>query len=202
MQSLLTIADFERLAKQKLVSPARDYYMSGADAMVTLNSTRQALDQIKLKRAAEVDPSMFQGTTTTILGTKVNSPIMIASTAFHRLAHPEGEVAMAKAAENCNQTALSLSNWATSTNEEVGQAAPSCLKFFQIYMSKSEAVNIDLWKRVKNAGFSALLLTTDTQLLGKREKDTRNGFELPPHLNLANLTKYESTGETNTLKAN
>lgn len=126
---------------------------------------------------------------------------MIASTAFHRMAHPEGEVAMAKAAETCNQTAFSLSNWATSTNEEVGQVAPSCLKFFQIYMSKSEAVNMDLWKRVKNAGFTALLLTTDTQLLGKREKDTRNGFELPPHLNLANLTKYESSGETNTLKA-
>jgi isopentenyl diphosphate isomerase/L-lactate dehydrogenase-like FMN-dependent dehydrogenase len=62
--------------------------------------------------------------TTVLGGIKVASPIMIASTAFHRMAHPDGEVAMAKAAENC-ETALSLSNWATSTNEEVGQAAPS-----------------------------------------------------------------------------
>jgi isopentenyl diphosphate isomerase/L-lactate dehydrogenase-like FMN-dependent dehydrogenase len=61
---------------------------------------------------------------------------------------------------------------------------------FQIYMSKREDVNKDLWKRVKESGFTAMLLTTDTQLLGKREKDTRTGFELPPHLDLANLAKY------------
>ena len=118
---------------------------------------------------------------------------MIAPTAFHKLAHNEGEVAVAKAAERCNATAMSLSNWATSTNEEIGFAAPSCLKLFQIYMSKSEVVNIDLWKRVRDSGFTAMLLTTDTQLLGKREKDTRSGFELPPHLDLANLSKYQKT---------
>ena len=137
----MTIADFERVAKDRLIRPAQDYYMSGANAMLTLNSTRDALDRIKLKRAAEVDPSLFVGTETTVLGgLKVQSPIMIASTAFHKMAHPDGEVAMARAAE-ISKTAFSLSNWANSTNEEVGLAAPSCLKMFQIYMSKSDQVN-------------------------------------------------------------
>jgi 4-hydroxymandelate oxidase len=70
-------------------------------------------------------------------------------------------------------------------------------------MSKREEVNKDLWRRVKESGFTALLLTTDTQLLGKREKDTRNSFTLPAHLDLANLAKYNSShGETKTLAAN
>lgn len=128
---------------------------------------------------------------------------MLAATAFHKLAHPEGEVAVAKAAQKCNLMPMSLSNWANSTCEEIGEAAPQILKFFQIYMSKSEVVNIDLWKRVKDSGFTAMFLTTDTQLLGKREKDTRSGFELPPHLDLANLSKYQTDfNEKTTLKAN
>jgi isopentenyl diphosphate isomerase/L-lactate dehydrogenase-like FMN-dependent dehydrogenase len=69
-------------------------------------------------------------------------------------------------------------------------------------MSKKESVNLDLWKRVKASGFTAMLLTTDTQLLGKREPDTRTGFELPPHLDMANFAKYTAShGEQNVLKA-
>ena len=83
-----------------------------------------------------------------------------------------------------------LSSWATSNLEQVGSVAPDSLKIFQIYMSKDSEVNADLWKRVKDQGFSAMALTTDTQLLGKREGDVRSSFALPEHLKLANWTKY------------
>ena len=162
MERLQTVSDFENHAKDRLTRSARDYYFAGANGMLTLNSTRAAFDRIKLKRAAEVDVRKFEGTQTTVMGIKVNSPVMIASTAFHRMAHPDGEIATAKAAEAFYQTALSLSNWATTANEEFGKAAPNCLKMFQIYMSKREEVNKDLWKRVKDSGFTAMLLTTDT----------------------------------------
>lgn len=77
------------------------------------------------------------------------------------------------------------------------------LKMFQIYMSKIDEVNIDIWKRVKASGFTAMLLTTDTQLLGKRERDTRNGFALPPHLDLANFATYkEKQGESTSMQSN
>jgi len=57
-------------------------------------------------------------------------------------------------------------------------------------MSKVPEVNEDLWKRVRESGFKIMFLTTDTQLLGKRESDMRNGFQLPNHLNMANMAKY------------
>ena len=69
--------------------------------------------------------------------------------------------------------------------------APGSLKFFQIYLSKVPEVNKDLWTRVKNAGYSALALTIDTQILGKRENDVRNGFSLPPGITMANYAKYQ-----------
>ena len=71
------------------------------------------------------------------------------------------------------------------------------MKMFQIYMSKSEAVNVDMWKRCRDNGFKAMCLTTDTQLLGKRDSDVRIRFELPSHLDLANLAPYKKAGEQN-----
>lgn len=72
-----------------------------------------------------------------------------------------------------------LSSWSTTSLEEVANEAPDCFKMFQIYLSKIPDVNKDLWKRVKDSGYMALGLTVDTQLLGKRENDIRNGFQLP-----------------------
>jgi len=91
------------------------------------------------------------------------------------MANPEGEVDTARAAEKF-QVPLVLSSWATTNMEDVGQAAPTTTKIFQIYLSKMEDVNFDIWKRAKENGFTALALTTDTQLLGKRLNDTRNSF--------------------------
>ena len=100
------------------------------------------------------------------------------------MAHHEGEVATAQAANNVKQTPLLLSSWATSSIEEVARGAPDCVKLFQIYMSKSETVNEDLWRRCRENGYKAMCLTTDTQLLGKRDSDVRVRFELPGHLDL------------------
>lgn len=125
------------------------------------------------------------------MGQQIQTPIAIASTAFHRMAYHEGEVATAKAANNTLQTPLLLSSWATSTIEEVGKAAPDSMKLFQIYMSKDMEVNDDLWKRCRDNGYKAMCLTTDTSLLGKRDSDTRLRFNLPKHLDLVNLSKYK-----------
>jgi len=81
-------------------------------------------------------------------------------------------------------TPVVMSSWATTANEEFGVNAPNTTKVFQIYLSKIPEVNFDIWNRVKNSGFTALALTTDTQLLGKRLNDTRTKFSLPYHLNM------------------
>ena len=92
------------------------------------------------------------------------------------MAHPDGELAMAAGAVAAHHTPILLSSWSTLPLEVVSEAAPDCFKIFQIYLSKIPSVNHDLWLRVKNSGYKALALTTDTQVLGKRENDVRNGF--------------------------
>lgn len=69
-----------------------------------------------------------------------------------------------------------LSSWSTTPLEDVAKEAPNSLKIFQIYLSKIPDVNKDLWRRIRESGYKALGLTTDTQLLGKREDDIRNNF--------------------------
>jgi (S)-2-hydroxy-acid oxidase len=127
---------------------------------------------------------------TEIMGKSIKSPICMTSTAFQKMAHPDGECATARACEKMDQTPVVMSSWATTANEEFGVNAPNCTKVFQIYMSKIPEVNIDIWSRVKKSGFTALALTTDTQLLGKRLNDTRTKFSLPSHLKMENMAKY------------
>ncbi len=157
-----TVAEIEAEAMSRLTRAARSYYTSGANNMVTLRETSEAYDEIKLKPAAEVDEEAFEGTKTTFLGQEINSPIGIASTAFHRMAHPDGEQATARAAQAVNETPILLSSWATGSIEEVAENAPGCLKMFQIYMSKKETVNADLWRRCRENGYKAMCLTSDT----------------------------------------
>ena len=89
------------------------------------------------------------------------------------MANPEGEVATAKACQAQHKTPMVLSSWANSTNEQIGEAAPDIVKIYQVYLSKVPEVNQDIWKRLKNSGFTAVALTCDTQLLGKRLNDVR-----------------------------
>ena len=79
---------------------AKSYYQSGGNANVTLKDNLEAFDNVKLNRSAEIDIQKFKGISTTILGQKVASPICIVSTAYQRMAHPEGEVATSRAAES------------------------------------------------------------------------------------------------------
>ena len=199
MDQFTTVDQIEKEALKRLTQNALSYYSNGANNMVSLRDGTAAFAELKLKPAAEVDETLFEGTDTTFLGEQIRTPISIASTAFHKMAHPDGEIATARAANNFLQTPLLLSNWATSTIEEVSQNAPDAMKMYQIYMSKSETVNDDMWKRCRENGYKAMCLTSDTQLLGKRDQDVRVKFELPKHLDLANLAPYSSSGESSAI---
>ena len=82
MNSFNTLEEIEQAARKRLHNRATSYYLSGGNAMVSLRENEQAYDRIKLKRAAEVDISKFQGTETEILGRTIKTPIAIVSTAF------------------------------------------------------------------------------------------------------------------------
>ncbi|KAJ6333035.1 hypothetical protein OIU77_008984 [Salix suchowensis] len=122
---------------------------------------------------------------TTVLGFKISMPIMIAPTAFQKMAHPEGEYATARAASAAG-TIMTLSSWATSSVEEVASTGPG-IRFFQLYVYKDRNVVAQLVRRAERAGFKAIALTVDTPRLGRREADIKNRFTLPPFLTLKNF---------------
>ena len=112
-------------------------------------------------------------------------PVLVAPTAFHRLADPEGEVATARAAAAAG-TVMVLSTLSNSPVEEVVPAAGGAL-WFQLYVYQDRGATRALVQRVEAAGCRALVLTVDAPYLGRRERDVRNRFHLPPGLAVANL---------------
>ena len=118
-QRLVTVKDFEVQAAKNLPKAAYDYYRSGANASVTLQDNIDAFKNIHLKPSIFSDKSIPISTATTILGHSVKTPICIASTAFHKMATLEGELATARAANSYLNTPIKLSSWSTTALEEV-----------------------------------------------------------------------------------
>jgi 4-hydroxymandelate oxidase len=184
-QSLpVNLFELERLAQEKLAQPAFDYYVSGANDEITLRENHAAYERIRLAPHMLVDVSR-RDLSTTVLGETISMPIMIAPTAFHRLAHPEGEVATAKAAGRAG-TIMTLSTLANSSIEEVAAGASRPL-WFQLYVYKDRKITASLVQRAEAAGYKAIVFTVDSPLLGRRERDVRNRFHLPNNLSVANL---------------
>ena len=108
-------------------------------------------------------------------------PLLVAPTAFQRMAHPEGELAMARGAAEAG-TVMCLSTLATATIEEVAEASANGARWFQLYWSSDRGVVRDLLDRAAANGFTALVLTVDLPELGRRERDLRTGFEIPEEI--------------------
>ncbi|XP_028417850.1 hydroxyacid oxidase 1-like [Dendronephthya gigantea] len=185
------ISDFERHAKAFLSEDVWDYYSSGANELITLRENRLAFDRLKLRPRILKDVSNID-MSTTILGEKIDFPICVAATGTHKLAHPDGEIATARAVVQAG-TCMMLSFYSTSKIEEVAEAS-SGLKWLQLYIYKDPSVTLDLIKRAESSGFKAIAVTVDTPLYGQRYGEIRNKFSLPPHLTFANLERIYATG--------
>ena len=188
---VLNIFDLERLAKERLPVLAYDYYRSGAWDETTLKANREAYEKLKIHYKILVDVEK-RDLSTTIFGQHVDFPILVAPTAFHKLAHPDGELATGRAAVKA-KTIMTLSSLSTSTIEEVAEATNKTF-WFQLYINKQREYTRDLVARAESAGAKALVVTVDTPLWGRRERDVRNGFHLPPGLSAINLVKYQQDG--------
>lgn len=181
---MLNLFDYERQAEQHLPAMVFGYYVGGANDEITMNENRRAFDRIKLRPRMMVSVRE-RSMATTVLGEAVASPIMISPTAFAALAHPDGEIAIAKAASNLG-IGMGLSTMSTYRLEDVATAANVPL-WFQLYVYKDRAVTEALVARAEAAGFKALAVTVDTPLIGRREKDIRNSFHLPEGYKAANF---------------
>ncbi|MBX3270735.1 MAG: alpha-hydroxy-acid oxidizing protein [Sandaracinaceae bacterium] len=182
----INLLELEAAARARLDDNAFDYYASGAHDELTLRENRAAFERIALRYRVLVDVSR-RDPSTEVLGAKVSMPVLIAPTAFHRMAHPDGERATARAAAHAG-TLMINSTLSNTPMEEVVLAAGAAPVWFQLYVYKDRGETKALVERAEAAGARALVLTVDAPLLGTRERDRRNRFRLPAGLTVANMT--------------
>jgi 4-hydroxymandelate oxidase len=187
-QRPLSLLDFERLAAERLPRMVYDYFAAGADDELTLRRNREAFERITIRPRvlrAVGDPDL-RGT---VLGREHAMPILVAPTAFARLAHVDGELAVARACATLGVTQV-LSTLSTYSLESVAEVTPS-RRWFQLYVFKDRGITRSLVERAEAAGYEALVLTADVPVLGSREADARNRFALPAGINPENLVSHE-----------
>lgn len=181
---ILNLHELEQLAQATLPKVYWDYYASGADDESCLRRNREAFERVTLHPHVLVDVSRRE-LATTVLGQPIALPVGVAPMAFHRLAHSDGELASVRAAGDAG-TVFVLSAMSNTAVEDV-VAAASAPVWFQLYIYPDRAATKALVERVEAAGCRALVVTTDTPTIGRRERDVRNGFALPPGLEMVNL---------------
>jgi isopentenyl diphosphate isomerase/L-lactate dehydrogenase-like FMN-dependent dehydrogenase len=181
---LINLFDFEKKARQRLPKMASDYYASGAGDEITLQENHAAYERVNLKPRVLRDISR-RDLATTVLGQEISMPILVAPTAFHQMAHPEGEVATARATGKAD-TVMILSTLSTCSLEDV-LAEASGPVWFQLYMYKDRGATLSLIQRAESTGCQAIAVTVDAQIWGRRERDTRNRFRLPKGMSMENL---------------
>jgi len=173
------IRDLRRLAKMRLPASLFGYIDGGSDDEYTLCRNTAAFDQYGLMQRALVDVSEID-LSTTVLGCKVDWPVLCAPTGMSRMFHHDGERAVAREAAKSG-TFYSLSTLSTTSIEDVGRETDGA-KMFQVYVHRDRDLSREFVQRAKTAGFDALCLTVDLPAHGNRERDLRTGMTLPPKL--------------------
>ena len=186
----VNLYDYEALAYQLLPKEEADFIEGGATDEITLRRTRAVYDSIMLRPRMLVDIDHVD-LRTTVLGQPIEFPVMCDPAGWHGRAHPDAELATARAAGSVG-TAMILSSGSTFTLEEVAQAATGPI-WFQQYLFKDRGLTKLMAQRAEEAGYSALCLTLDSTLRAKRERNIRNRYTTPTSPNFADLELRESS---------
>lgn len=187
---VVSVADYEALAQERLDPSVWAYLSGGAADELTLRGNRTAFDRIQLS------PRLFRdfsraSTGLTLFGRDFAHPILLAPTALHRLFHPEGEHATVLGAA-AMEAGMVVSTQASVTLEEIATEAGSPL-WFQLYIQRDRDFTLDLVKRAEAAGYAALVVTADAPLHGIRNREQRAGFRVPAGIEPANLRGMKPT---------
>jgi L-lactate dehydrogenase (cytochrome) len=179
------VSDLRRIARRRLPRGVFDYVDGGAEDEITLNANIEAFRRIEfrprvLRDMRDIDPS------TTLLGKPLPIPLALAPTGFPRSVHPDGELATVRAAARA-EVPYTLSTLGTYSIEDVAREAPTARKWFQVYVWRDRGLVKDMIERARAARYEALVVTVDTARFGRRERDHRRGFTMPPELGLGTL---------------
>lgn len=181
------ISDLRKLAKRNLPWPVFNYLDGGADDELTLGWNTAAFNDYELLPTQLSDISSID-MSTTVLGQKIDWPVIIAPTGASRLFHHEAEPAVVRAANKFG-TIYSLSTLGTTTIEDVGAICEGP-KMYQVYVFKDRSITRDFVQRCKDQNYDALCLTVDTQVAGNRERDLVTGFGMPPKFTVRSVLSY------------
>ena len=171
---VVNVADLRLLAKRRLPRVAFDYIDGGADGEVTLRENCRVFDDVALRPRSAVVTKAAQ-LRTSVLGTEIAFPVLLAPVGSCRMFWPKGEAAAARAAGKAG-TIYILSTLSGTRLEEV-KAASSGTCWYQLYLCGGREVALAGIARAKAAGFKALVVTVDTPVAGLRERDFRNGVK-------------------------
>jgi len=175
---LLTVEDYERAARARIDPTAWEYIASGAADELTLRSNVDSFRALRLVPHQLRDVSHVT-TDVTLLGHTLSHPILLAPTACHKLAHPDGEVGTARGARLAD-TGMVLSSYSTVPVDRVAEEKPP-LFWFQLYVQE-RGYTTDLVKRAVRSGATAIAVTIDTPVSGARNRQQRANFKFPENL--------------------
>ena len=181
-ERVLNVWDYERAAAERLEAGALGYFAGGAGDELTLADNVAAMRRWRLRPRVLVDVTEVS-TATSVLGTPIAFPLVVAPVAMQRLVHPEGEVAAARAAAAAG-TIYCLSTIATARPSDLPAAGP---RWMQVYVFKDRGMTRSMVDVAVECGFQALVLTVDAPVAGLRERDLRTGFVTPPEVAVAGL---------------
>lgn len=173
------VDDLRRIAKRRLPGGIFDYYDGAALDEVTLQRNCASFNDIEYRPRVLRDVSTID-LTTSLFGHNMAMPVMLSPTGFGRIAHSQGELAVARAARDAGLD-YSLSTLATRSIEEIA-SVDGLNKWFQVYTWRDRAMVKEMVLRARDAGYVGLQLTVDTPVFGRRERDVRRGFTLPPKI--------------------
>jgi 4-hydroxymandelate oxidase len=178
-RTICSLADFEPLARKKLNTMACEYIAGGAGDEITMRSNIAAFDEIRLIPQILTDVARVD-TNTELFGQKLPFPILLAPAAYHRLLHPQGELATARGASRAGAI-LVVSSFATTTIEQIARVTTQPL-WFQLYVQRDRGFTRALVQRAIAAGCRAICATVDTPVIGMRHREKRSNFCLPAGL--------------------
>lgn len=178
------VEDLRRAARRRLPRGAFDYIDGGAE------DERSAADNVAAFTEQRLHPATLRGVddvdmTTTILGRRAALPLGLAPTGFTRMAHTDGELAVARSAAD-GDLPYTLSTMGTVSLEDVAATADADL-WFQLYIWRDRGLSRELVDRAEAGGYRVLMITVDTPVPGRRERDLANGFTIPPALRPGSL---------------
>ncbi|MHB8508913.1 MAG: alpha-hydroxy acid oxidase [Candidatus Dormibacteria bacterium] len=185
-QPAVNLEEMEARARAILPAAIYDYFAGGAESEATVAGNLAAFTRHQLVPRALAGAGAPE-LEVEVIGTRVSMPVLLAPTGMQQLAHPAGELAVARAAASAD-TIYCVSTMATCAMEEVA-AASTATKWFQLYVCRDRGLTTELVDRAAAAGYTALVVTADTPVIGRRERDQRNGFAMPPGMVYANLRR-------------